>query len=322
MQWWRTARDLIERFDRPEPLFTLQYRPRPLGLSETARLLEEVVREGSLPEVEASWRLVEDGLTGTLFVTTSSSKHLEIGTLLEKLEGAAEGPRRTLRSFPIEHRRVEEVHELLGDLLNQGVLEPHRVPAEEGGPAGAAADPPHAAVQSSEGGGQVVISADETTGRILAYGEPFLLDEIGRLIEELDQRHPQILVQALIVSLTESQTLDLGAELQRLAQEGEVQFQLGSPFDLGSPDPTAGVLTPGNRAATIVNGFNGLRPRPRLGPSVYRRMATAVSGPPTAPVAGAWLDAVADDGRPKPAAKRPAPGPAPATSHLSLAGPT
>src|SRR5690606_27150547 len=41
LEWWRST---IERFDRQEEVETVRYRPRRFGLTETARLIEQVVR--------------------------------------------------------------------------------------------------------------------------------------------------------------------------------------------------------------------------------------------------------------------------------------
>jgi general secretion pathway protein D len=83
---------------------------------------------------------------------------------------------------------------------------------------------------------------DEGTNRILAIGPPRSLDDLGKLIEELDTQEPQVLVETLIVALTERQTRELGIELQAIGNSDGTLWRLGSLFGLGSPNPAGSVL--------------------------------------------------------------------------------
>ena len=69
-----------------------------------------------------------------------------------------------------------------------------------------------------------------------------LLDKLGLLIEELDVRHHQVLVETLVVALTEDQSRDLGVELRATGSSDETLFQLASLFGLGAPDPRSTIL--------------------------------------------------------------------------------
>ena len=250
--WWREA---IDRFDRPEPVVTANYSPRRFGLAETARLLGEVVR----PADSAQWKIVEDELTGTLVVTTTPSRHLEIEKLLERLEATDLGPRRPMRAFTVHHRQVEEVVRLLEELVDAGVLREEEDPSVTGtqapAPRGATGTLPASArrPRPGEAAPQVTLAADEATNRIVAFGEARLLDQIGVLIETIDVQHSQILVEALVVSLTQSQARDLGVELQKIGSDAGTSAQLASLFGLGSPDPAATAIPPAAGA-----GFSGV----------------------------------------------------------------
>jgi general secretion pathway protein D len=91
---------------------------------------------------------------------------------------------------------------------------------------------------------QLTLSADPSVNRILAVGERRLLDEIEALVRELDVHFPQVLIETLILSLSESQARDLGVELQHIGTAGSTGVQLASLFGLGSPDPAAGLIPP------------------------------------------------------------------------------
>ncbi|MCC7014853.1 MAG: hypothetical protein IT454_19985 [Planctomycetes bacterium] len=236
--WWRAT---IQEFDRPEPVATIHYVPRRFGLAETARLVEATVRrEGQAP---SQWRMVEDSLTGTLIITATPRVHAEVQALISRLNDVEEGPRRPLRAFSIKNRRVSEVLALLEGLLDAGVLEDPSAPIEATKPAevvqGATAPITKPGDTRARKGAEVTLAADEATNRILAFGEARVLDGLGRLIEEVDVREAQVLIEALVLSLSESQARDLGVELRKIGVRNGREWTLTSLFGLGSVDPSA-----------------------------------------------------------------------------------
>ena len=236
-------RELVQRFDKKETLLTLNYAPRRFGVAETASLVREVV-QGSGQEA----RIVEDELTGTLVVTAQMSVHSEVSRLLDRLESTELGPRQQIRSFAVRNRSVHELAELLDGFLEQGGLAAasELTPATAEKPLQGATAPlrgSHLSPASSPRSElALTIAADEGTNRLVAMGEGRVLDQLGRLIETLDVASSQVLVETLIVSLTESQSRSLGVELQALLTSGDTLFSLSSLFGLGSPDPSAASL--------------------------------------------------------------------------------
>lgn len=103
-------------------------------------------------------------------------------------------------------------------------------------------------------GDEVILTADKATNRLIAMGNARVLEQLGALIAELDVRHPQVLVEALVVTLTDDQTRSFGVELQKMGVDGTVQWRLASLFGLGSPDPNALTLPPpgGTGASGVV----------------------------------------------------------------------
>ena len=243
LEWWR---EQIERFDEVQPSVTRNYIPRRFSLAETAALVEEVVRGPA--EGAAGWRLVEDELTGTLVITATPTQHEEVARLLTRLESAEPDSRIALRAFPIRHRDVDEFLGLLESLLMDVPL-PAAEKSEE--PSAPTPDAPALPAPPTPTGGRPVpeasdlsLSKDSGTNRILAVGPPRLLTELGRLIEELDVQHPQVLVETLIVTLSDSERRDLAVELQKIGTEDGTLWRLASLFGAGDLDPTNGVLPP------------------------------------------------------------------------------
>ena len=249
--------DLVRRFDRAEPVQTLNYVPRRFGVRETAKLIEASVPRG----VDGSgWRMVVDELTGSLVITASPSQHAAVQELFERLEATGAGPSHPLRSFPVKHRGVLELCDLLVSMLEKGALRDaplvqtapsgqvvDRVPSGQAAPGqpvqGVTAPIPNAftpaATTATDAfGDELVLTADRATNRLIAMGNPRMLEHLERLIEELDVREPQVMVEALVVTLTDAETRDLGVELQRMGTNGETRYKLGSLFGLGSLDPS------------------------------------------------------------------------------------
>ena len=232
---------LVRLFDKREPSETRHYVPRRFGLTETAELIGDVVRPASAGgAASAVLRIVEDELTGTLIVTATASDHRRIEELFDRLESAEAGQRTTLRSFPVHQRDVEELLGLLEDLIGAaGVAAVDETPPSEAPPrAGGTGGRPAQLANGSE----VTLSMDPGTNRILAVGAPRVLDELARLIEALDVRLPQVLVEVLVVSLTSSETRDLAVELVKLGSSDGTLLRLASLFDSGAPDPAGASL--------------------------------------------------------------------------------
>jgi general secretion pathway protein D len=109
------------------------------------------------------------------------------------------------------------------------------------------------ALKSDDLGDKVIVAVDRPTNRLIAMGESRVLEQLEALIAELDVRQPQVLVEAMVVTLTDNQTRSLGVEMQRRGVHDDVHYQLSSLFGLGSPDPSFGVIP-----AATGTGFGGV----------------------------------------------------------------
>ena len=265
-------RGLIDQFDRAEPVLTRHYSPQRFSLADTAKLIEQVVRGDPKGEDTDPWRMVVDGLTGSLLITTTPSKHSQVEDVLERLEKMAQVSRRPIKSFPIKNRPVDELQALLQGLLDAGALK-GVVPSTQPAAASAAPSqgvtaplptPPPAVTKSDEFGDKVILTTDKATNRLIAIGESRVLEQLEGLINQLDIRQPQVLVEAMVVTLTDTQSRELGGELQKVGSEGDLLYKVSSLFGFGSPDPNVGsapqvggtgfggvVLDPGNFSALV-----------------------------------------------------------------------
>lgn len=118
---------------------------------------------------------------------------------------------------------------------------------------------------------EVSLSSDEGTNTLIAMGEPRILAQIDSLLQTLDVRQPQVMLEVLILSLSDSQTLDLGVELEKLSG-GETRTRVSSLFGLGIRDGA------GNRTAGDGLGFTGVVLNPGDFSVVLRALQTLNNG--------------------------------------------
>jgi len=279
--------ELIQQFDAGEEVLTRHYSPRRFGLSETAKLVEEVAHAGGTLgpgsiATQEPWKLVVDELTGSIIITTTPRLHAKVEDVLNRVEATEPEARRPIRSFPIKNRGVEELKGLLEGLLDAGALNEALKPEVNGsalpaakGPTAPLVNQPATvrATNSDALGRDMILTADRSTNRLIAMGEARVLDELARLIGELDVRTPQVLVEAIVVALSEADMVSLGVELQKLEVDGDIQGRIGTLFGLGSPDPSIGPLPP-----LTGTGFSGVVLDPGNFSAVVRALQTVNDG--------------------------------------------
>jgi general secretion pathway protein D len=104
------------------------------------------------------------------------------------------------------------------------------------------------------GGDKFAISADEVTNALVITAQPDVMSELEQVIAKLDIRRAQVLVEAIIVEMQDSDALNLGVQLGN-ANGGGTQFtdtglQLGSA--IGSDKNTQ------NGKINTIKGVNGI----------------------------------------------------------------
>lgn len=275
--YWK---ELIASLDKRDRSDTVTYSPKAFPARDVAKLVEQTVKTAG----DDRWKLVIDDLTGSLIITATAAQHEQIRTLVERLDLTPGVPRRPMRSFVVRNRPVREIQTILDQLIQSGMLaadsgSPVNGPAASSGPTGTTPWPPPQPAAATQPGANVAstsstptqperpstprtqtaylpgaapkgsasdvsLSSDEGTNTLIAMGEPRILSQIETLLQTLDVRQPQVMLEVLILSLSESQTLDLGLELEKLSG-GETRTRIASLFGLSTRD-AAGNVTAGN----------------------------------------------------------------------------
>jgi general secretion pathway protein D len=273
-------RDLVAQADRREGVESITYTPRYFAAKDVSKLVESVGAPPGLP-TDDRFKVVVDDLTGSLIITATATQHERISALLARLDSNDKGPT-PFRSYPVRNRPVNEVLDTLKQLITAGVLESETgaaaraevtagasqtntrspllpVPPPSTTPMTTTVGPPmpyargsNAGQNGSQGPNKPAISltADEATNSILAIGEPRMLTQLEALLAKLDVRQPQVMLEAMLVVLTDDDALSLGVELERLTKIGDAAVRLSSLFGL-STGPAA------TRSVGDAAGFTG-----------------------------------------------------------------
>lgn len=258
--------ELVRNLDDSEPVEVRTYRPRFFGIDEVASLLQRLLHseQSTLPNGGAD--IVRDGLTGSLIIKATAAQHKRVDELLKSLDDAPANARRQIRSLTVKHRQADEVAKLISGLLGSASTpgaggaeggasaggsqpQPTQLPVTGGQPnAGAAAATRPTAggstqAQVSTGGrdGDLMLTADMVTNRLIVMGDPRVLDQVQSLLDQLDQRQPQVELEVILVTLSSRQNMELGVELVSMIQSNQVSGGVGSLFGLSQSvggDPT------------------------------------------------------------------------------------
>ena len=247
---------LLEELDSASRRSVRLYDPQGFGATEVVELLASLLSEDSSAD------FVEDRLTNTIQVTATELDHDRIERVLNRLGEVPAEQRRPVRTITVRNREPSELVGVIQDLLSAGgPIGTGQLPERNDSSAGRllpATDDP-----VSERA-EVQLSVDPATSRIIVMAEPATFRQVEDLVRLLDVRQPQVMLEVVLVTLSEGQSRDLGVELQYLVSDAGTLVGLTSLFGLSSIDPTSAgpplgsgsggtavVLDPGNYSAVI-----------------------------------------------------------------------
>jgi general secretion pathway protein D len=219
---------LLETIDRPirkEDLGTdfFVWSTKHAGARELESKLKGMI-EGSLkPFLGGTTQLDSDERTGKLIIITREENKDTIWFFLEELDAPVK-MKTTSRLFKLQHAESKEIQSILDEVIKnqqrikqqiQGKNMAARAKATQNAkaspvPGGAKASNVSSSSESSTEGAHefsdfVTISSDDRSNAILVYGTKADIDEIGRMIESLDQPLPLARIDTIfvMVDLTE-----------------------------------------------------------------------------------------------------------------------
>jgi general secretion pathway protein D len=279
---------LIAQADRRDPVETVAYTPKLFAVRDVGPLIQQITVGGTgVPDER--FRLAVEDLTATILVTATASQHARIRDLLERLDSVPGESRRPMRSFVVRNRPISELMEVLSRMIAAGALEADQgPPASSGtiglspvalptggavnaaslaagsvtgavtsaadsrrGPVGLGVSPSRAATSQAL---PITLTADEATNTIIAIGDGRLLNQLDGLLKTLDVRQPQVMLEVMLVTLSERDSQTLGVELQQLVRDGRTAISLSSLFGLSTVTGTGASQALSAAAASGITG--------------------------------------------------------------------
>jgi len=230
-------RSLLGRFDMPAGVETKSYPLPPYGGEESLGLIEQIARDTSPRGSGELWRAIKNEVASTLIITATPGEHARIREVLEQLAAVPPEQRQQTRTYVVKNRNAADLRESLSRMLGVSLGEQPASPPS--GDADAVTQPitPRPNDSSSQRT-DLILAVDDQLNAIIASGPPRALEQVASLIDQLDIRQPQVLLEVILVSLSEGQSRDLGVELQAQLGSGTL-IGLGSLFGLSSVSPSS-----------------------------------------------------------------------------------
>lgn len=207
-----------------------------------------------------------DRLTNALHIRATPTEHVRIAAIIEGIEAAGPMDDTIIRSFVARNRPADELVQVIDGLLGGAARgdivtgdagatvqsdssspAPATLPRRSAPPRGGVASEGANSGGDDSGGG---LTVDEATNTILAVGPRSWVSQVEALIEQLDQRQPQVMIDVTLVTLSEGEAVDFGVELSHQFSEGSTEVNLASLFGLSSGDGMGSLATG--------TGFSGL----------------------------------------------------------------
>jgi len=194
---------------------------------------------GGMPTV----KMVADDRTNSVLVSGEASQRLRLKTLITHLDTPLEAGGDTQVRY-LRYADAEKISQKLREQL-QGIT----AAATPGGAGGGA--PP---IVTSTGDKSVTIWAEPMTNALVVTAPPKVMRSIMSIVDRLDIRRAQVLVEAILVEMTVDKSMDLGINWLIADRDSEGNLLPGggfvSPIDgTGIGEIIQGVLNPDSIAA-------------------------------------------------------------------------
>ncbi|HYC79369.1 MAG TPA: secretin N-terminal domain-containing protein [Planctomycetota bacterium] len=155
-------------------------------------------------------KIIADPRTNALIVYAVESDMNQIKRLVAALDTEVKEPLGNIRIYFLKNTNADDMEETLRDVLGQGSgargARATGVRSNAGGP-----------TSTDARGQEVSIVADPNNNALIITSTPTRYREIEDIIRRLDQRRPQVLVQAAIAELSDSDIRNIGVEITAIA---------------------------------------------------------------------------------------------------------
>lgn len=249
------AADVVKSLDSPLGLETKIYRFSAASAEQVDAMIEPLI---GAEVARRLYRSSVDADTNMLVATTTADIHKQIDELHQALDRPLVESQSPIRFYKLENAKAAEVLTTLQSLAGDGGLGDVSIDGVKAGAADEAGifrgptpeqvnrtasvdDRPAA---KPVGLADARIMADEATNTIIIVATPAMHPVYEKLIRKLDERQPQVLVEATIVSIDTTNNFQLGVEIhnRELGVNGGELFNF-TQFGLSTRNATTGQFT-------------------------------------------------------------------------------
>ena len=243
---------LLNDLDRPSEMVRRSYRPKFDDLSGVAELCISIANEdrrrlGAAPPV-----VTQNSILGTIDVLASPAAHEKIESMLAELESLPPSARTQIASIPVVNRDATKFAELLSSVLRHADVDSA---VNDGAPPSRDEEIPtdtrHIGVDAPDV--PITMLVDQPTNSLIVRGTTRDIEQVRRLVDQLDIRQPQVMIEIMIVSLSESDTFDLGVELAKSELDGSTIVELASLFGFGLSGTTETPASSNGGSGVVIN---------------------------------------------------------------------
>jgi general secretion pathway protein D len=176
-------------------------------------------------------KIIADPRTSSIVVYAVESDMNKIKYLVSALDSEVKEPDSNIRVYMLKNTNAEDLVDVLQQIIGSGSSSGARGSRPGGsGIRGATGAPP---ASTTEGRNQELkIVADPNNNALLITASKTRYAEILPIIQELDRRRPQVLVQAAIAELSDSDAKDIGVEIAAF-QGGNQQYHAAGVTGFG-----------------------------------------------------------------------------------------
>lgn len=208
---------------------------------------------GAIARTQTEAKIMVDPRTNSLLVMAMPEEMPNIKELVARLDVDIIERERSYHIYNLENVSAEEMADTLNDFLQDA----SRLEDSQGG----------AQAQARQGGGgssrnqEFVVVADVETNSLLIAANRTRYQELLSLVQRLDQRQDQVLIETALIELTSNDLLDLGVELgmANVGSDGDGGFGVTS-FGLSTidlSDPGNPVRVPNQMAGVTAGILSG-----------------------------------------------------------------
>lgn len=193
-------RTVISQMDRSADQSTTVVRLKHAAAEEVVRLLENLEKTDTSKDASAARvSLVADTRTNTVLVTGDKAERIRIRSLITHLDSPLDQSGNA-RVIYLKYAKAKELAEVLSKVVqNMAKLDAAKPGAN-----------PNSGAASR--GGSSTIEADESTNALIITADAAIMSTLEGMIERLDIRRAQVLVEAIIVELQAIDNKDLGVQ--------------------------------------------------------------------------------------------------------------